>query len=70
MKKLILLCIFIGLAFSSVMELIKHKKETINVVTSTGKMTLDNFKNYQYYGNFTMGTPPQNITIVTDTGSN
>ena len=43
MKKLILICILLGLVISQVMQLKKHKKEISNVVTSTGKMTLDNF---------------------------
>ena len=52
------------------MELTKVRAKGSSVFRNgAGKMKLDDFEGFQYYGVFTMGTPGQRTTIITDTGS-
>ena len=55
--------------FSQVMELGKTRSKFHTFSNSVGKIPLDNYDDFQYYGNFEIGTPVQMTTIITDTGS-
>eukprot|EP00828_Plagiopyla_frontata_P000569 TRINITY_DN0_c196_g1_i9.p1 TRINITY_DN0_c196_g1~~TRINITY_DN0_c196_g1_i9.p1 ORF type:complete len:323 (-),score=34.33 TRINITY_DN0_c196_g1_i9:58-1026(-) len=45
-------------------------RDSIFSSNGAGKLPLDNFDDFQYYGNFELGTPAQKTTLITDTGSN
>lgn len=38
-------------------------------VTGTGTVVIDDYENAQYYGPITVGTPPQKMNVIYDTGS-
>lgn len=38
-------------------------------LTSVGSIVVQNFQNAQYYGEVQLGTPPQTLTVIYDTGS-
>jgi len=38
-------------------------------VSAEGKVTINDFQNAQYYGQATVGTPPQTFNVIFDTGS-
>lgn len=68
MKYLILL-LSLEFIFTQVMRLDKAPSQYHGLANGAGKMKLDNFDDFQYYGEFEMGTPAQKTTIITDTGS-
>ena len=67
MKALILI-LFVAGALAQ-MELTKVRTKSNLLRNGAGSMKLDDFDGFQYYGVFTLGTPGQQTTIITDTGS-
>jgi len=44
-------------------------KEQSFAMTDSGDIVINDFQNAQYYGEISVGTPPQNIEVIFDTGS-
>lgn len=66
MKAIILLAL-ITIAFCQ-MKIERKNKARIST-NAKGKLTMNNERDFQYYGNLTLGTPGQAVKIVFDTGS-
>ena len=46
---------------------IRHAMRAVNY-TAVGHETIDDFENAQFYGQITIGTPPQLFEVILDTG--
>lgn len=65
MKALLILCLTICVVFGQ----IEIKRRYPAVSNSLGKFVLNNGQDFEYSANVTLGTPPQKLEFIFDTGS-
>ena len=51
------------------MERLRTKSRSGFKVTDQGNVVIDDFENAQYFGPISVGTPPQELNVIYDTGS-
>ena len=55
--KYLILCLSFGFIFTQVMRLDRAPSKYHGLTNRAGKMKLDDFDDFQYYGEFEIGTP-------------